>query len=424
MRNLTTLLALIPLALCAQTYYYITGIDVSPASPTDQDAITLTLHGDLSSSGAYIVSSSAQVFGGVLQIDVTADDPGGLAILVPHDEVIAVGTLPAGGYQITINGTHVSDGAPNGDHLLNVSGGGWPACDSVEILSLRYAAFHSDQLVVTVQNGSSELFDYPNFILFDNNHDTVAIETVNFFGIGGVQDHYLTIKPGVVLGPGSFSGTLELWTMFTQFHGCTVPIAADLCPPGPCSMVYINVTNTGGAMVNATMEWTITASGQTMGSGQIVLGALQMGTDSLCLPPGEYTLGMTSMPATPGGQIYFSVSEDQYFGGDQLQAPFVQNGGANTLDVPLFTSCSGPNGVGYPPSDDRTLVRITASNVTIERTDGAPLGNVRLIDATGRIVGADAGRDQRVVIDLAMIPTGLLLLHVEDAPTRRIAIVH
>ena len=96
MRNLTTLLALIPLALCAQTYYYITGIDVSPASPTDQDAITLTLHGDLSSSGAYIVSSSAQVFGGVLQIDVTADDPGGLAILVPHaDFRFVIRHLPA-----------------------------------------------------------------------------------------------------------------------------------------------------------------------------------------------------------------------------------------------------------------------------------------------------------------------------------------
>ncbi|MCB9169856.1 MAG: T9SS type A sorting domain-containing protein [Flavobacteriales bacterium] len=423
MRNHFAIAVLLPLCTSAQTYYYINGIDVDPVSPTAQDVIAITLHGDLSSTGAYIVSAAAQVFGGVLQIDITAADPGGLAVLVPHDEVIAVGMLPAGGYQVSINGTNVSDNAANGDHLLNVDGGSWPACDSLWILSIQYAAFHMDQLVATVQNNSSELFDYPSFILFDANHDTIAVETVNFFGIGGTQDHVLVIGSGI--GSGAITGTLELWTGFTQFHACTFPVNTDLCPPPPCSMVYVNITNTGGALVNATFDWTMLANGQPVGNGEIVMDTLaQMGTDSLCLPPGYYQLQVSSTPTAPGGQIQFGVTDRPFFGGDVLGASYVQNGGPNTLDVPFYSACNNVNAIAGPEAMDPLLVRTTSDAIEIERRDGSAIRDLQLTDVTGRTMHRLTGNGPRMTIITSDLPAGIYLLRSAGLPVHRILIIH
>lgn len=122
MRTLLTHTAFcLPLLACTQTYFYINSITVNPASPTTDDEITISLQGDLSSTGAYIISSSATQEGSSIQVNIAAADPGGFTVLVGHTEEIVVGQLAAGSYTIVVNGTNVWDMAPQPQHLFTVT---------------------------------------------------------------------------------------------------------------------------------------------------------------------------------------------------------------------------------------------------------------------------------------------------------------
>ena len=238
------------LTLAAQTYFYVDNIVVSPQSPTTADNISISLVGGLSSSGAYVVNASASIVGSSVELTVNCADPGGLAVIVPHTEVIPIGQLPAGTYTISLNGTGLGDFAPAPEHVFSVVGGG-NACDSLLIDEIQFGAFDDSTVQVTVRNFSSTLFDYPGFILLDDNGDTVAIESVDYFGIGlGPQLHTLSIVPDFDPVAGNFVGSLQLWTGFYTAQACSFPVDQDLCPPGPCAPFTLSIANMGGAMVN------------------------------------------------------------------------------------------------------------------------------------------------------------------------------
>jgi hypothetical protein len=95
-----------------------------------------------------------------------------------------------------------------------------PACDS---LVIECCPFEVDQNTVTLiaSNYSSYLFDYPGFILFNSDMDTVAIETVNYFGISTNQPHWLNIIHPFEL---PFDGILELYVLFYDSLTCTFEI--------------------------------------------------------------------------------------------------------------------------------------------------------------------------------------------------------
>ena len=190
---LLPLVLLCHLLVSAQTYFYIDEIVVQPQPANTADNISIDLVGNLSSGGAYIVSASAQVSGSVVTVNIVAADPGGITVLVPHTETIAVGQLPAGTYTIVFNAVNVADFAPSPQHQFVVGAGGPTACDSLQIASVRWQAFTDTVIVVHVFNNSSTLFDYPNFVLFDENGDTLAVETVNFFGIANESYHILQV---------------------------------------------------------------------------------------------------------------------------------------------------------------------------------------------------------------------------------------
>jgi hypothetical protein len=74
-------------------------------------------------------------------------------------------------------------------------------------------------LTIQASNNSTNIFSYPGFILFDNNQDTIAIETVNYYGIGNYfQPHTLDIIEPIHL---PFEGYLELHTLFYGSLACT-----------------------------------------------------------------------------------------------------------------------------------------------------------------------------------------------------------
>ena len=98
----------------------------------------------------------------------------------------------------------------------------WPACDSLEITCCQYNVFGPNTITITVTNNSSVLFDYPNFILFDSNMDTLAIETVTYFGIGSnPQPHTMNMVAPLNL---PLTGYLNLYSLFGDTLTCSFQI--------------------------------------------------------------------------------------------------------------------------------------------------------------------------------------------------------
>lgn len=403
-----------------QTYFYVDNIGINPSAPTTTDNISVDLVGGLSSTGAYVVSASATVVGSVVTLTVNSADLGGLAVIVPHTETVQLGQLAAGTYTIVITGTATGDFAPQPEHVFTVSGGpNLPACDSLVIVSIEYSAFNDTVIELTVSNNSSVLFDYPGFILFDSNGDTLAMETVNYFGIGqGPQVHVLAIRPSATLPTGSFNGTLELWTGFYVDHPCTFNITEDLCPPGPCSDAIVYIENTGGAFVVSSFSWIITDSlANTVGAGQLQLGNQQYDTANVCLPPGVYTLSMTQ-PNASGGQLYFGMGT---LSGATSEDFFVQ-GSTNMMDFGFYTLCiDGSTGLDAPTIDVGLDISIVNDMLSVSAT--RILGHVRIHDVQGRVLLEEVVNGSSTTIPLARLSSGCYVLSLADGSTHGVRFV-
>jgi hypothetical protein len=390
----------------AQTYFYIDEIAVQPSPTSAQDNVSIALTGGLSSTGAYVVSASATVVGSVVTISIAAADDGGLTVIVPHTEVVPIGQLDAGDYTIVIDGQNVGDFAPGPQHQFTVSGGGSP-CDSLELVSVRWHPFSDTALVVHVINGNtiSELFDYPNFILFDASGDTLAKETVNFFGIGGESYHTMRIMDGVEIPVNTFSATLELWTGFTTSLACTWELEVDLCPLAPCTTLIPNIQNLGGAITTGTFNWGILSNAVVVVSGSFVLDAEnQYDADTICLPPGVYTMLAGSDGGPLSGQPYYSAVVP---GGFSTASAPVGDLVPEPLAFRFFEPCFDPTqSVGSAnESADLTLLS-GAGEFTLVHSQGV-LGDIRVFDSMGRMAHRSYSTADRTVIGTQGWPTGI-----------------
>ena len=66
-------------------------------------------------------------------------------------------------------------------------------CDSVQISSIELSS-NSSAVEVWVKNTNLDYIAYPGFIMFDSNGDTLALESIFYFGIGwNYQVHHLDI---------------------------------------------------------------------------------------------------------------------------------------------------------------------------------------------------------------------------------------
>lgn len=421
---LRLLLLLLPAGAFAQTYYYIDNIVVSPPAPTTTDPITITVIGNLSSSNSFIVSASHSVVGTQVNIDIVASASGvGLPVQVPHNESFAIGTLPAGNYTIVIAGTGVLDGAPTPEHLFTVTGAGGSACDSVSIESVQWAPYSDTALIVHVFNNSTDIFDYPGFVLLDGVGDTLAVETVNFFGIASESWHVLSLHPGAVMPVGSFTGTLHLWSSFYTEFECAFPWTGDLCPPGPCSDVHPQVmTITPG--LTATIDWTIsTSSFVVVATGTFELAPfVTMDPDTVCLPPGAYILDVTSATA-PDGSFQFNMGHASWSAstpGVTYTDDIFPDQQAFTLHGPCIDST---NSIGEMPSPGTLEVATLGDALMVSRTDAAPLGDVSLLGGDGRMIHRAAHSRSQALIATGELAPGVYLLRAGDE-VRRVFLAH
>jgi hypothetical protein len=398
LRTPTLLLTcLFGLTLQAQTFFYIGDIVVVPADPSTSDNVRIDLVGDLSDTGASIVSSDAVVQPGLVSITLVANSTGGATVIVPHTHSIELGQLPAGTYTIafTLNSFGILDLAPGPQHTFTVSGSGDP-CADLDLLAVQWQAFGDTAIMVNVQNNSTTLFDYPNFILFDAAGDTLAVEAVNLFGIAGNSWHVLRIVNGAIVPNTPFSGRLELWTDFTTDLACSWESTFELCPPPACAELRPTVANISGMLVTGAFNWVVYDETDLIANGQFTLGAnAQTADTALCLPPGEYHVNVS--PADPAfmGILYYYVTAP---GGQTTPSMPVTSSLPVLLPFTFYGPCiSGsqsvppvdPAPVGYAPSADGLLVW---------NTTGAALGDVMLFDAQGRLLFSTTSSTDRLLV--------------------------
>ncbi|MEK9620515.1 MAG: T9SS type A sorting domain-containing protein [Flavobacteriales bacterium] len=98
------------------------------------------------------------------------------------------------------------------------------SCDSVQISSIQLSTVNPT-IEVVVKNSNIDIISYPGFIMFNSNGDTLAKESVNYFGIGWTyQLHELNIINPINL---PLNGYLELHSLFYDTLVCTFPYTLD-----------------------------------------------------------------------------------------------------------------------------------------------------------------------------------------------------
>ena len=381
---------LLALGATGQTYYYVDAISVAPSAPTTSDPVIITLHGNLSATNSYVIATNWQAIGSTVTLTVDAGSSGiGIPVLVPHDESFNIGTLSAGVYTIVITGIATDDLAPALQHTFTVTGGTATACDSVIIDFLQWAPFSDTAIVVHVFNYSTTLFDYPGWILFDSGGDTLAKET-----------------------NGTFSGTLELWSDFYTSFECTFNWTGDLCPPDPCVMVYPQMISTGGAMVLADLDWSVLdGNGTVVGSGVFNFTNVQQYViDSICLPPGEYTLSVNH-PSTVGGALQFWLATANFWSATPAQE-FTQDGVPDLMPFTFFEQCiDGTNAIGSLIGPAELTLAISDGTLHVVNDTGTPLGQVSIHDMRGRTVLSRMMNGAAAMFDVRALAPGIYLVH-------------
>lgn len=112
MRTLFILLALVftSITLSAQTYYYVTALEVLPENPTTADEISVHVIGEFASSGSYITGHSIYIGLNNISLTINCADDFGAAVITPFDTTFVIGTgLLAGDYIIDLSGTGLGD---------------------------------------------------------------------------------------------------------------------------------------------------------------------------------------------------------------------------------------------------------------------------------------------------------------------------
>jgi hypothetical protein len=395
--------------LSAQTYFYIDAIAVDPPEPTTADNISIQLIGGLSSGGAYIASSSAQVVGSQVIISIVAMDPGGITVIVPHTEVVPLGQLPAGTYTISFNAVNVGDFAPSPEHIFQVTGAG-SSCDSLIIQGVNWHPFQEDALVVSAYHYLLDTLITPSFTLFDLQGDSIATETAPFPTWAPYQDdpHTLLLQPGVSLPGNTVEGTVDLSSPDFNGTACVFNASYDLCPTAACVDMSPVIQNLGGGITIGTFAWNITdGNGAAVAIGSFELTETQQAdTGSACLPPGTYTLLVAPLDEPTGGQPWVGVVQGTLVGPSQ---PLMWTD-PQPLSFGFYLPCvQGTESIGESAPHPFSVIQ-HGDQLSVRRADGRPIGPVALFDAQGRLVARNAGLGNEVRLSIATTAPGIYTL--------------
>lgn len=285
-------------------------------------------------------------------------------------------------------------------------------CDSLQIIAINHAPFTDTAMQVTVLNQSTELFGYPRFSLVNEQGDTLAQESVNFFGIGwSEQDHRLDRLPGTAPPDNPFTGTLVL-DYFTGNGGqqCTFSMLdVPLCPPS-CETMQVFLYAQFGTLVTSSFPWTMSDSlGVTVAQGTLSIHAdsLQQDLDTFCLTTGSYVLHITQ-PNPSGVEFVFGVTQQSFL----VNGPsgLLQVGGSADLAFDYYPACIDPDMSVEEESANPPVISYNGQLLTISDPQQRPLGEVYLLDITGRCVRRSSTQAFTTTLDLSDVARGILVI--------------
>jgi hypothetical protein len=287
------------------------------------------------------------------------------------------------------------------------AGAQW-TCDSLSIPLLRYSAFHDTLLEVRVTSTSFSNISYPTLVVYDNNGDTLAWDYGNFFTLGPDQTFLLPLAAGVVPPVGYFDATVEVYTNGTQLQCTLFRPYTNLCPIEPCTALYPSVISAPSGHL---FDWTVAdTDGNTVATG--IMAVPEGGTqvrDTVCLPPGDYSLGMVDITGIDMSAIFYMVGSDWW---NAPTSPHVTLESGSVSSFVLFEDCfEGPDAITEVASVG-TELRIMNGILYMQRADGGMMHDVTVIDATGRSVRTAAVGKTAWQVNIADLSAGVLIVQV------------
>ena len=273
-------------------------------------------------------------------------------------------------------------------------------CDSLDVVSIQYSSFTDTVVIIEVENTNQwEIFDYPGFMLLNDNNDTVAVETVNYIGIGSESVHTLEVRPGVHNPQENFNGTLKLYSGFYDTFECEWTLNQSLCASTPCETVFIGFQNFGGALVVGDFHWQVDNEfGMVADSGSFTMEAQeQFWLRDLCLPAGNYTYSLTTLTSPSGGGPTLTVQSSLGFASPSLSEPldWFNDPGAE-LEFPFFPFCvESPNAID---SQKESQIELRFDVLSNQILCSETLKYVEVFTSSGQLVFADNSNSKNVAI--------------------------
>ena len=266
-------------------------------------------------------------------------------------------------------------------------------CDDLNFISIGYSPFTDTVVVVAVENNSTtEIFDYPGFILINTNGDTVAKEIVNYFGIGAQSVHSLQVRPVVQDPLENFEGVLQLYSGFYSDFECEWQLNETLCTENECDSIILAFENYGGALVLGDFAWSLFDSTETvLESGTFTMEAQgQHWEKRLCLPKGMYSYTLAALGQPTGGGPTLTVSTSPWFLAPSIQQPFDWfNETATALEFPFYTHCiqeETPNGIDDIQNTLELRILTTGGQTIVQHTQNIDFVQIFALD--GRMVAS------------------------------------
>lgn len=289
--------------------------------------------------------------------------------------------------------------------LVFASANAQTVCDSLEFVSVQYSPFTDSILVVEVINhNNNEIFSYPGFVLLDDNGDTVALETVNYYGIGQQSVHSLHVRPGIHDPNSELNGTLKLYSGFFQEFACEWNLNRSFCPDAACDSLIIGFQNWGGALVLGDFAWSfLDSTNSVIDSGVLTMTANeQYWFRGFCLPHGRYSYSLTALGQPSGGGPTMTVSADSWYGSPTISQSLDWSSG-NVLNFHFYDFCIDgglPNAIAE--ENPESILKVIRNGGTVQLMATEMIQTVEIFAVNGSLVGALIPNS-----DQFMFPTGL-----------------
>ncbi|MGB0369058.1 MAG: T9SS type A sorting domain-containing protein [Flavobacteriales bacterium] len=284
-------------------------------------------------------------------------------------------------------------------------------CDDLNVLSIQYSPFTDTVVYVQVENNSSELFDYPGFVLINSAGDTVAKERTDFFVIGQESIHPLNVWSGVQDPLANFEGNLELHTGFYSEMACSWAVNQSLCADEPCDSLFIGLENYGGALVTGNFEWVVEDETENViETGTFTMEATnQSWKYGLCLTPGNYIYTLNALTTASGGGPTLTVSNTRSYSGPTMSTSLDWfNDPSGEIEFPFFPFCSAsPSGVNSELSGtDLPTLSFNSNYNQLNCTE--PMSEVKLYSTLGVLVARVSNSGKSLIIP--KLPKGVYLV--------------